>query len=179
MLDPRSFAKPTPERADLFQSESECLNDSLKLLESKAIELSALENRTQYLREQLKQGVEILEEDHGKAILVFTMITTIFLPLSFIASLFGMNTSDMRNTDKSQGFFWTIALPVTAGIVFAAVLLAYHGDKIYDTIVQTIHQERDKRKRNQGKTAPLSLTRTWRETFTVLSRSRHMRKEGA
>jgi hypothetical protein len=40
-----------------------------------------LENRTQYLREQLKQSVEILEEDHGKAILVFTMITTIFLPL--------------------------------------------------------------------------------------------------
>ncbi|KAL7770335.1 hypothetical protein CFE70_000268 [Pyrenophora teres f. teres 0-1] len=171
VLDPRSFAKPTLERSNMFQSESECLNDGLKLLESKAIELKALENRTQYLREQLKQGVEILEEDHGKAILVFTMITTIFLPLSFIASLFGMNTSDIRNTDRGQGFFWSIALPVTAGIVFAAVLLAYHGDKLYDAIVQTYHQQRDKRLIDKGKAAPLEFSRTWRETLTVLSRS--------
>jgi hypothetical protein len=65
----------------MFPAEAENLNAGLKTLQSKAIELGALETRTQYLREQLKQSVEILEEDHGKAILVFTMITTIFLPL--------------------------------------------------------------------------------------------------
>jgi len=65
----------------MFPSEAECLTSGLRIMQSKAVELEALENRTQYLREQLKQSVEILEEDHGKAILVFTMITTIFLPL--------------------------------------------------------------------------------------------------
>lgn len=65
----------------MFPSESECLKASLAILESKATELDALDNRTRQLRDQLKQSVEILEEDHGKAILVFTMITTIFLPL--------------------------------------------------------------------------------------------------
>jgi hypothetical protein len=74
VLDPSSFAQPTPNRVAMFPSEAECLK-------SKAVELEALENRTQSLREQLKQSVEILEEDHGKAILVFTMVTTIFLPL--------------------------------------------------------------------------------------------------
>jgi hypothetical protein len=54
-----------------------------------------------------------------------------------------MNTADIRNTDRSQGFFWAIAVPVTAGIVFAAVLLAYHGDKLYDRISQTTHRFRD------------------------------------
>jgi hypothetical protein len=81
VLDPLSFDLSTSDRSIMFPPESECLKEGLKTLQSKAIELKALENRTQYLREQLKQSVEILEEDHGKAILVFTMITTIFLPL--------------------------------------------------------------------------------------------------
>jgi hypothetical protein len=81
VLDPLSFDLPTPDRVIMFPPESECLKEGLRTLQSKATELKALENRTQYLREQLKQSVEILEEDHGKAILVFTMITTIFLPL--------------------------------------------------------------------------------------------------
>lgn len=62
---------------------------------------------------------------------------------SFVTSFFGMNTSDIRNTNKGQGFFWAIAIPITACIVFAAVLLAYHGDKLYDAIVQAIHQLRE------------------------------------
>jgi Mg2+ and Co2+ transporter CorA len=81
VLDPSSFAQPTPSRVAMFPSEAECLKAGLKNMQSKAVELEALENRTQSLREQLKQSVEILEEDHGKAILVFTMVTTIFLPL--------------------------------------------------------------------------------------------------
>lgn len=162
VLDPQSFQKPTPSRVVMFVSESECLKAGVQLLQSQAVELEALEHRTQYLREQLKQSVEILEEDHGKAILVFTMITTIFLPLyvntlpfclsktngnhsSFVTSFFGMNTSDIRNTDRSQTFFWAIAIPVTAGIVFSAVLLAYHGDKLYDAVVQVVHEIREKR----------------------------------
>lgn len=68
----------------MHPAESECLQVGLKSLEAKAVELDALGIRTDKLREQLKQSVEILEEDHGKAILVFTMITTIFLPLSVI-----------------------------------------------------------------------------------------------
>ncbi|KAH7384605.1 hypothetical protein BKA66DRAFT_416936 [Pyrenochaeta sp. MPI-SDFR-AT-0127] len=145
VLDPHSFENPSPSRVTMFPSESECLTASLKDLDSKITELDALKNRTQYLREQLKQSVEILEEDHGKAILVFTMITTIFLPLSFVTSFFGMNTSDIRNTSRGQDFFWAIAIPVTAGIVFLAVLLAYHGDKLYDAVVQVVHQLRKKR----------------------------------
>ena len=121
VLDPRTFETPTADRENLYLPESGCVSDSLKSLQAKAVELEALDYRTQYLREQLKQSVEILEEDHGKAILVFTMITTIFLPLlvfftviyvhgltsarSFVTSFFGMNTSDIRNTDSTQSFF--------------------------------------------------------------------------
>ena len=81
VLNPHSFASPNPDRSSMFVSESECLKGGIENLRSKVTELEALESRTLYLRDQLKQSVEILEEDHGKAILVFTMITTIFLPL--------------------------------------------------------------------------------------------------
>lgn len=49
---------------------------------------------------------------------------------------------DIRNTNRSQGFFWAIALPVTAAIVVGAVLLAYQGDKLYDVIAKAFHQWR-------------------------------------
>jgi hypothetical protein len=51
-----------------------------------------------------------------------------------------MNTADIRNINKSQGLFWAIAVPVTAVIVLVAILLAYHGDKLYDRILQMIHR---------------------------------------
>ncbi|KAL1801754.1 hypothetical protein ACET3X_002096 [Alternaria dauci] len=121
VLDPETFELPTADRLSMFPPESECISESLRSLQGKAVELEALEGRTQYLREQLKQSVEILEEDHGKAILMFTIITTIFLPLSFVTSFFGMNTSDIRNIDRTQAFFWVIAIPFTAAIVLIAI----------------------------------------------------------
>lgn len=81
VLDHRSFERQTQDRIDLFPSEADCLTVGLNSIRSTSINLENIEDRAHYLREQLKQSVEILEEDHGKAILVFTLITTIFLPL--------------------------------------------------------------------------------------------------
>jgi hypothetical protein len=55
-----------------------------------------------------------------------------------------MNMSDIRNTDSTQAFFWAIAIPVTAGIVFVAVFLACRGDKLYYTIVQTTQEVKER-----------------------------------
>ncbi|KAF1832236.1 hypothetical protein BDW02DRAFT_503407 [Decorospora gaudefroyi] len=162
VFDPQSFEVPTSDRINMFPPESECINEGLKVLQAKATELMALQNRTHYLREQLKQSVEILEEDHGKAILVFTMITTIFLPLSFVTSFFGMNMVDIRDTNRTQGFFWAIAVPVTAGIVFVAVMLAYHGDKLYDAVVLAVHQVREHRARKGAIPMLLEPETKWR-----------------
>ncbi|KAF2874298.1 hypothetical protein BDV95DRAFT_627032 [Massariosphaeria phaeospora] len=143
VLDHRSFQRPSANRVTMFLYEAEFLQNNLKVLEAKATELDALDARTQQLREQLKQSVEILEEDHGKAILIFTTITTIFLPLSFVTSFFGMNTADIRNTNKNQGFFWAIAIPITVTIVGTAVLLAYYGDKLYDATFEAFRKLRE------------------------------------
>jgi Mg2+ and Co2+ transporter CorA len=38
----------------------------------------------------------------GRTVMLFTIITIIFLPLSFMSSLFGMNASDFQNADGSN-----------------------------------------------------------------------------
>ena len=49
--------------------------------------------------------------------MIFTTVTVIFLPLSVVASVFGMNTADMRNMESGQWAFWAAALPFTAFVV--------------------------------------------------------------
>ena len=51
------------------------------------------------------------------AIYAFTITTVIFLPLSAVSSIFGMNTNDIRDMDKSQWLYWATALPVTFSVI--------------------------------------------------------------
>lgn len=63
------------------------------------------------------------------AIYIFTIVTIIFLPISTVASVLGMNTNDIRNMDEKQWLFWATALPLTAVVIiislFAAGILAW------------------------------------------------------
>ncbi|KAF1809236.1 hypothetical protein P152DRAFT_494816, partial [Eremomyces bilateralis CBS 781.70] len=92
-------------RSHRFQYENALLNKEGDELWNWLQELQAWDARMCRLRNQIRQSIEILEEGHGKAILVFTTVTIVFLPLSFISSFFGMNTADIRNLDNSQTIF--------------------------------------------------------------------------
>lgn len=81
LLNPNYFPRPTKERKSMFPAEQAALQRTLESLAIEDGELEALNHRVLDLRNKLRQSVEILEEDHGKAIFVFTMVTTIFLPL--------------------------------------------------------------------------------------------------
>jgi hypothetical protein len=83
------------------------------------------------LAESLRHNIDVAEEGNSKAILVFTLVTIVFLPLSFVSSVFGMNTVDVRNMDSTQTLFWAIALPVTAAVGGIALLAAYGGPLLH------------------------------------------------
>ncbi|KJZ77848.1 hypothetical protein HIM_02485 [Hirsutella minnesotensis 3608] len=51
------------------------------------------------------------------AIYAFTIVTIVFLPISAISSVFGMNTSDVRNMAYGQWLYWAVALPVTLVVI--------------------------------------------------------------
>jgi hypothetical protein len=66
--------------------------------------------------------------------MVFTIVTVIFLPLSFVTSYFGMNTADIRDMDSRQPLFWAVAIPLTVVTVGSCLLIGYNGDNLRDAV---------------------------------------------
>jgi len=86
---------------------------------------------------QVVRKIELKQDDNSKAILVFTVVTVVFLPLSFVTSFFGMNTADIRDMDSGQQIFWAVSLPVTLAIVGFAMVIAYQGDRLKAFLLST------------------------------------------
>ncbi|KAJ5564395.1 Mg2+ transporter protein CorA-like/Zinc transport protein ZntB [Penicillium frequentans] len=130
VLRPDTFRITTESRISSFEIESIWLqklidgtNDDLDLIE-------ALLDRLESIATQTRNGVEVRQEDQGKAILVFTIMTVVFMPLSFITGYFGMNTEDIRNMGSSQTLFWTVSIPFTVVIISAVLLVAFQADRL-------------------------------------------------
>ncbi|TKX23404.1 CorA-like Mg2+ transporter-like protein 1 [Elsinoe australis] len=111
-------------------------------------DLQELLSNTNNLVNRTVQLVNIRLEDHGKAILVFTIVTIVFLPLNFVSSFFGMNVEDIRNLDRNQGIFWIVAACVTAGVVGSSVFLAFKGADILEKFTLWSEARRKDRLRN-------------------------------
>lgn len=73
------------------------------------------------------QSISLKAESNNKAIIVFTVVTIIFLPLSFVTSYLGMNTSDLRDMKSGQRLFWAIGAPVAFVVLGAALMAAFYG----------------------------------------------------
>jgi Mg2+ and Co2+ transporter CorA len=57
--------------------------------------------------------------------MVFTVVTVIFLPLSFFTSYYGMNLHDIVTTAKDQSYFWKVCGTATFAIVLFTALSAF------------------------------------------------------
>jgi hypothetical protein len=75
-------------------------------------------------REAVKQAQLTLKQ--GQSIMIFTIVTIIFLPLSFCASLFGMSAAEF-STDAILPLATELRLmfPISAGIILASFLFAF------------------------------------------------------
>jgi len=118
--------------------------DSLKRLQKRATELQALLfqlSNTEAAHLQSRVAVEMAKETklqvdlavrnemRNTSILIFTIITVIFLPLSFFTSYFGMNTIDIRGMNRGQGFFWSISAPISVAVISIAFLIAFRQSR--------------------------------------------------
>lgn len=74
--------------------------------------------------------MDVQQEDQGKAVLVFTIMTVVFTPLSFVTSYLGMNTADIRDMNSSQTLYWAISAPLTVGIITIVLFVAFQVDRI-------------------------------------------------
>ncbi|KAF2706021.1 hypothetical protein K504DRAFT_460110 [Pleomassaria siparia CBS 279.74] len=133
VLDDTTYQVDIPSRRTFFRYERLLLDSCLDNLGDMRDDYRELIRRCGPLSDSTKQSAEINEEDHGKAIFVFTVVTVIFMPLSFVTSYLGMNTSDIRNMDNTQSLFWIVALPLTVFTMGSILYLAYMGDDLRDT----------------------------------------------
>jgi Mg2+ and Co2+ transporter CorA len=128
-----------------FQYESKSIDKILKVINESIIDCAELRERASRLAVQNVQLVETQLEDNSKAIIVFTVVTIFFLPLSFVTGFFGMNLGGINPTTSTATHFWVIALPLTFGIVFLCLIAAFSGS------IKRWAQQRTKRRKEKNK----------------------------
>lgn len=132
VLDDSTHKNDVASRRAMFPLESMLLRSVLDNLALAREDYDELGRRCDPLSIQTKQSLEINEEDHGKAIMVFTIVTIVFLPLSFVTSYLGMNTADIRDMNNTQSLFWIIAVPLTVFTVGTIMFIGYNGSELRD-----------------------------------------------
>ena len=130
-LDPKEFRTPSITRRLRFEYECKDIDDILKLIKTQRQSCLELANRADLLANQNVELVETLQDDNSKAIFVFTMVTVLFLPLSFVAGFFGMNVAGISGTSSTVLHFWAIAVPLTFGLVFLCGVVGLKGEDTY------------------------------------------------
>ncbi|KAH6885412.1 hypothetical protein B0T10DRAFT_577100 [Thelonectria olida] len=107
-----------------------------------------------YANEQADAARDQADETEAQSqiLLLFTIVTIVFLPLSFFTSYYGMNvvelTGEQGNTN--QGAVWRVMGPSSAGIIVALLIAAFF---MYDRTRKK--QERRKKEKDDSKQSAL------------------------
>ncbi|KAJ5273796.1 hypothetical protein N7478_008921 [Penicillium angulare] len=134
VLRPSSFRITTESRASSFNLEVVQLE---KLIDRLDADFEAIEDLTEdieSLATMTRNGVDVRQEDQGKTILVFTIVTVVFTPLSFVTSYLGMNTTDIRNMTNTQTLFWAVSIPLTMLIIITVLFVAFQAERLREAI---------------------------------------------
>lgn len=66
-----------------------------------------------------------MADSQNKAIVIFTGVTVVFLPLSFFTSYYGMNLQGITSTDKDETYFWKVCGSISVVIIFVVTTSAF------------------------------------------------------
>jgi len=118
----------------------------IESIEMRREDLQDLQNTTKDISDQLhtllslkQQQASVVEAEaslrlshesvtQGRSIMLFTVVTIIFLPLSFMSSLFGMNASELSGPDQaplSLVHEFKYMFPISLGIIIPTLCLAF------------------------------------------------------
>jgi hypothetical protein len=88
-------------------------------------------------REAVKQAQLTLKQ--GQSIMIFTVVTIIFLPLSFIASVFGMNAREFTtDSHLPLSMEFKLMFPVSAAIIVTSFLFAFSQSVFSNSVVTLV-----------------------------------------
>ena len=130
-LNPKTFTTPSITRKLRYDFERKALDTILIRIREQLKNCDELIERANSHAVQNVQLVETFQDDNSKAIFVFTMVTILFLPMSFVAGFFGMNVIGISADKTTLGHFWTISLSLTFGIVIPCTVVALKGEDVF------------------------------------------------
>ena len=136
LLNPKEFRTPSITRRLRFEYEGESIDEIVQSIREQQKSCVELATRAEILAIQNVELVETLQDDNSKAIFIFTMVTVLFLPLSFVAGFFGMNVVGITNTTSTVLHFWAIALPLTLGLIIVCLVVGVKGEDTYFTFAR-------------------------------------------
>ncbi|GKT48103.1 uncharacterized protein ColSpa_08284 [Colletotrichum spaethianum] len=84
-----------------------------QLLERRNRDFQEYGEQADVLEQTNLNNAAVTKDRQEQAIYAFTIVTIIFLPLSAVSSIFGMNSSDIRDMEDGQWLYWATAIPVT------------------------------------------------------------------
>lgn len=105
--------------------------DSLNLVDHKMRDLKEMNEWLEHLSNSSLQKIDTNKDRQEAAIFAFTIVTIIFLPLSTVASIMGMNTADIRDMKHDQWLFWATSVPLFLIIVVLCLLWAGELDSFW------------------------------------------------
>ncbi|KAI1454279.1 hypothetical protein F4805DRAFT_460944 [Annulohypoxylon moriforme] len=100
----------------LARKTSDALKDLLTIKQQQASAIEA--------REAVRNGDEVYMQ--GKSIMLLTVTTIIFLPLSFMSSLFGMNVVELDSGALTFSEEFKYMFPIATGVVVVSFFLAFN-----------------------------------------------------
>ncbi len=101
------------------QAEELELRRHLERLSAVTQELELVQERARLVQEEI---VNSLQETVNRNLYVISLATTIFLPITLITGIFGMNVGGIPLTNNSLGFLWSIFLMVITLLGVLAIL---------------------------------------------------------
>lgn len=109
----------------LLDSRQDAVLETCKnTLAARIDQFKALRGRVTELGEWHLGEIDNNKDKQEAAIMVFTIVTIIFLPLSFVSSVLGMNTSDIRDMQYGQWIYWVVAIPLTIVVIAGSLYWA-------------------------------------------------------
>ncbi|KAK1985651.1 hypothetical protein LZ30DRAFT_583814 [Colletotrichum cereale] len=119
--DTKALLEPMAEVSDFYKlpsTDAAGFRDLLaaectQLLERRRMDFQEYGEQADVLEQTNLNNAAVTKDRQEQAIYAFTVVTIIFLPLSAVSSIFGMNSSDIRDMEDGQWLYWATAIPVT------------------------------------------------------------------
>ncbi|KAK4171864.1 hypothetical protein QBC36DRAFT_364939 [Triangularia setosa] len=123
------------------------IEEIMNFLDRRDKEFNELRSHASHLEEFNRNKLDTTRDRQERAIYAFTIVTIIFLPLSSIASIFGMNSSDVRDMELGQWAYWATAIPVTVCVIFLGLWWTGEMGNVIRSVVEWLQRLMGERQR--------------------------------